>query len=105
MSHPDFLARIDATENMAWEPGKEEGTVTVVTRNGHLRVFTVEQDDLSNHDWDELARVFFGKREAKIMDHITRVCGYFAKVQNFNASKVAELHDRQRGNYALPTPT
>tara|TARA_Y100000034_G_scaffold126870_1_gene178784 strand:+ start:525 stop:896 length:372 start_codon:yes stop_codon:yes gene_type:complete len=33
--------------------------------------------------------------------HITRVCGYYSRVSNWNKSKVGELKDRHRGNYAV----
>lgn len=32
---------------------------------------------------------------------LTRIVGYFSRVNNWNPSKKAELHDRQRGNYAV----
>lgn len=31
---------------------------------------------------------------------ISRVVGYFSRIDNWNASKVAEFQDRQKGNYA-----
>lgn len=31
---------------------------------------------------------------------ISRVVGYFSRLDNWNASKVAEFKDRQKGNYA-----
>jgi len=34
---------------------------------------------------------------------ISRVVGYFSRIDNWNKSKTAELRDRQRGNYAVPT--
>jgi len=34
---------------------------------------------------------------------ITRIVGYFSRVNNWNPSKLAELRDRQRGNYKLPS--
>ena len=32
---------------------------------------------------------------------ITRVVGYFSRVNNWNKSKLGELRDRQRGSYSL----
>ncbi|MHA1518512.1 MAG: anaerobic ribonucleoside-triphosphate reductase [Alphaproteobacteria bacterium] len=32
---------------------------------------------------------------------ITRIVGYYSRVDNWNKSKLGELHDRQRGNYSL----
>jgi hypothetical protein len=33
--------------------------------------------------------------------HITRVCGYYSRVSNWNKSKVGELKDRHNGNYGV----
>jgi len=30
-----------------------------------------------------------------------RVVGYFSRVDNWNKSKIAELRDRQKGNYKI----
>ena len=32
---------------------------------------------------------------------MSRVVGYFSRVDNWNASKKAELKDRQKGNYGV----
>lgn len=32
---------------------------------------------------------------------ISRVVGYYSKIENWNKSKIAELKDRQKGNYAI----
>lgn len=32
---------------------------------------------------------------------LTRVVGYFSRVDNWNKSKKAELRDRQKGNYSV----
>jgi len=51
--------------------------------------------------WDTLESILVGKREPDVLYHMTRVVGYFSRVSNFNSSKVAELADRQKGNYAI----
>jgi len=32
---------------------------------------------------------------------ISRIVGYFSKVENWNGSKQAEFRDRQKGNYKI----
>ncbi len=51
--------------------------------------------------WKELEAVLTGKREPRIMIHLTRIVGYYSRVQNWNRSKLAELKDRHNGNYGL----
>ncbi|MCC8180757.1 MAG: anaerobic ribonucleoside-triphosphate reductase [Planctomycetes bacterium] len=51
--------------------------------------------------WDILEDVLVGKREPAVLQHMTRVVGYFSRVENWNKSKVGELKDRQKGNYSI----
>ncbi len=52
-------------------------------------------------DWPLLEEVLTGKREPQVLQHMTRVVGYFSRVENWNKSKVGELKDRQKGNYSI----
>ena len=52
--------------------------------------------------WEELEGVLTGKRDARLMTHLSRIVGYYSRVRNWNSSKIAELHDRQAGNYGIP---
>jgi hypothetical protein len=51
--------------------------------------------------WKEIEDVLCWRRSPRVMTHVTRIVGYYSMIHNWNRSKVAELHDRQRGNYAL----
>lgn len=33
---------------------------------------------------------------------VTRIVGYFSRVANWSKSKVEELRDREKGDYAVP---
>lgn len=52
-------------------------------------------------DWATLESVLVGTREPQVLQHMTRVVGYFSRVENWNKSKIGELNDRQKGQYAL----
>jgi hypothetical protein len=52
-------------------------------------------------DWRPLEDVLTGRREPQVLLHVTRVVGYFSRVSNWNKSKLGELKDRHRGNYAI----
>lgn len=52
-------------------------------------------------DWDILEQVLTGKREPQVLQHMTRVVGYFSRVENWNKSKVGELKDRHKGDYSV----
>lgn len=34
--------------------------------------------------------------------HISRVVGYYSRIENWNKSKQGELKDRHKGNYSVP---
>ena len=52
-------------------------------------------------EWDVLEDVLVGNREPQILYHMTRVVGYYSRVENWNQSKVGELTDRHAGNYCV----
>lgn len=52
-------------------------------------------------EWNILEDIFTGKREPAVLQHMTRVVGYYSRIANWNKSKVGELKDRQKGDYAI----
>ena len=52
-------------------------------------------------DWQLLEDVVMCKRDPKVLYHLTRVVGYYSRVENWNKSKIGELKDRQKGNYEI----
>lgn len=48
-----------------------------------------------------LISILVGEREPDALYHMTRVVGYYARIGNFNASKLGELKDRLKGNYGF----
>ncbi len=78
---------------------RQPGVVVKYTRSGlttRIPVAAVEAVE-----WGILEDVLTGKREPQVLQHMTRVVGYFSRVENWNKSKVGELKDRQKGNYAV----
>jgi len=51
--------------------------------------------------WEDLRAMATGEKDIAPLYHVTRVCGYFSRVENFNPSKIGELKDRRKGNYAI----
>ena len=58
-------------------------------------------DAIRQAEWDTLYDVMTGKREPAVLQHMTRVVGYYSKIENWNPSKIGELKDRQKGVYEL----
>jgi len=53
--------------------------------------------DAPVEDWPKIRRAI----RAHDVTGITRICGYFSRISNWNASKKGELKDRQAGRYSV----
>lgn len=51
--------------------------------------------------WLVLEEILTAVREPQVLYHLSRVVGYYSRTENWNPSKLAELRDRQRGDYAV----
>jgi hypothetical protein len=106
MDGHDFYARVSNHAGLEWH-GVRQGDVAA---NDEVLVqykktgakFAVSLSAIRDHSWDELFAVLSGQRSPRVMTHLTRIVGYYSHVHNWNRSKVAELRDRQKGNYTIP---
>ncbi|MGR3318455.1 MAG: hypothetical protein ACUZ8O_08230 [Candidatus Anammoxibacter sp.] len=49
----------------------------------------------------EFVNVIKGERSSIILNGVTRIVGYFSRVNNWNRSKIGELRDRRAGEYSV----
>lgn len=110
MSGRDFWTKIQEHDNLNWlgcrEGENPEDDVVLVTNSLSGARFAVSVSAILEREWVELEGVFLGTRQPRILTHVTRIVGYFSQLQNWNRSKIAELRDRQKGNYSLePSPS
>ena len=49
----------------------------------------------------EFINVIKGERSSIILNGVTRIVGYFSRVNNWNRSKIGELRDRRIGEYSV----
>ena len=49
---------------------------------------------------EQVLDCLMGRRMFSCLIHMTRIVGYYSRVNNWNKSKLAELKDRQKGQYA-----
>ena len=69
--------------------------------DGKFKVMAVA---VTENDWDVLEAILIGQRQPLVLEHMTRIVGYYSKVKNWNKSKLGELRDRQAGNYRISEP-
>ena len=78
---------------------RQPGVIIKYTKNGLMTRIPVAAVEAV--EWGILEDVLTGKREPQVLQHMTRVVGYFSRVENWNKSKIGELKDRQKGNYGI----
>ncbi len=94
-SHPELEGLGIDTECKEHQPG----VIVKQTKTGLMTRIPLAAIEAA--DWDVLEDVLMGNREPQILQHMTRVVGYFSRVENWNKSKIGELKDRQKGNYSV----
>jgi hypothetical protein len=77
-----------------WERDEREGGVVI--KNNYFHTVTLLSDDIIKAN----DRIFLEKatHRGKNIEQITRVTGYFAKINGFNKGKLAEVRDRHRSD-------
>ena len=90
----EYLAENPAT--FEWQEGEHDKKAGVFVKNTQFDTkthFTI--DAIKNHDIDFLV---VQTHQGKNVEHITRVTGFFSKVQSWNKGKRGELKQRYRVN-------
>lgn len=105
MDGHEFYTRVDKHSDLEWL-GVQEGRSlaedeAIIRHTTTGAKYAVAVSAILEHPWAELEAVLTGKRVAKLMSHLSRIVGYFSRIANWNASKLAELHDRHNGQYSL----
>ena len=83
----------------SWTEGKhndKKGYFIGSQKHDTISHFTEEA--IGKNHWHTLYRAL---QQGKDISYVTRVVGYYSKVQNWNRSKVGELRDRHKGEYAV----
>ena len=106
MQGREFYEKVTSHEDIEWlgviegrSPSEDEALVQH-TETGIKHAVSVSS--ILSSPWKELEAVLTGRREPRVMIHLTRIVGYYSRVQNWNRSKLAELADRHAGTYGIP---
>jgi len=94
-----FFEAVEADENL--QGVGVNGHDTYVQEVQSKIVTRVPLDLIEMSDWSDMCPILIGAREPIVLKHITRVVGYFSQVANWNRSKIGELKDRHKGDYAI----
>ena len=77
------------------------GDRILVRRKDDPLAYSLCVGTILEHDWETLQEVILGDRETQLIYHVTRIVGYFSRVENWNLSKIGELRDRREGDYEI----
>lgn len=80
------------------------GTFITIGNKKKYATHTFPFSEIMKHPWEEWLALFMGLRGSRLMIQLSRVVGYYSRVDNWNRSKQAELKDRHGGDYALAEP-
>lgn len=93
--HPE-LTGVDII--LADEP--DEDAFVILHKKGKIG-YRVLVDTVQQETWETLEPILTGQRQAEALYHISRVVGYFSRLENWNQSKLGEHKDRMKGNYGI----
>lgn len=101
MNLQDFFKAVEADGGLEGVTVVEKPPSFVVAciSNGYktkLPFETVEQCE-----WADMRAVMLGERPPEPITHISRIVGYYSRIENWNPSKVGELKDRHEGAYSI----
>ena len=105
-----FIEAIEGTENLsvigtAFNNRGEEVFVIEDANSACLHIEVVISEIVEKVKNITVAREFVkiiqGGRSPIILNGITRIVGYFSKINNWNRSKIGELRDRRKWEYSV----
>lgn len=105
MKLSDFFDSVEAHPELAGEglDQPEKKTPGCIVRHIKSGLSTrLPLEAIEKGEWNIIEEVLTCKREPVALQCMTRVVGYFSRIDNWNKSKLGELKDRQSGTYSLP---
>ncbi len=99
MQLSQFESRIEGTIDLEIVENMKEG---YLIRNNTTEVeYTALKGAILGNNEAVVFDILEGKREPRILRHVSRIVGYFSQIGNWNKSKLGELRARRAGNYAI----
>jgi len=102
----DFFWRVESDERLRGidittgdDPELDAITVEDI-KTGYKTTFRVPV--VLELEWEKLRAIATGEERIDPLYHISRIVGYYSRIENWNRSKLGELADRRAGRYAIP---
>jgi len=103
MTGREFYDAVQAEDELTWLGVQEGGPgeadcVVVQSRVLHDSKHAIPIAEIQRCP-EQVLDCLMGRQMFQTMIHLTRIVGYYSRVNNWNRSKLAELKDRQKGFY------
>lgn len=100
MTIEEFIEQLKKTPEV--ELINENDDNRIVVRHKPSEVYTcILRDIVPTETWHRLWQIITGDQLVDPIYHVTRIVGYFSRVENWNKSKIGEYNDRKKGNYEI----
>lgn len=103
MKIEDFFKAVNDHEDLEGLDIKQDASNPIfAVRHKQSKMIThAPLQDIESNDWEKLEPILTNADDLNPLFHMTRVVGYYSRTENWNNSKIGELKDRHKGNYAL----
>jgi len=93
MKKEDFVAKI-VDLGYEWAEYEHEGAPGIAIRKDENKIF-ISDDGIKTQKWEKI------KKGIPDLIYMSRIVGYYSRINNWNKSKLGELKDRHAGNYVV----
>jgi len=97
-----FLDHVEADEELSYAGLDADARTVIIHHKTTQADWSVGAGAVKDNEWETIRAILYGEREPNVLKHMTRIVGYYSSIRNWNKSKIAELADRRKGNYAIP---
>lgn len=98
----EFFDHVEADSDLCGLGVDESNEVGLIVEHTPTGIKTkICTDEIDKNDWDSLRDIMVCNRDPMALQHISRVVGYFSRVNNWNKSKIGERASRSKGNYVV----
>lgn len=93
----DFVENVDNDPDLTGVDMKSD----LVVKNSRGEYVSLSLDLVVKAEWPQLREMIEGTYTPPLY-HVSRIVGYYSRIENWNKSKLGELRDRRQGDYAVP---
>jgi anaerobic ribonucleoside-triphosphate reductase len=73
----------------------------VIKNETNNTICGITTDAVQSSQWQDIEDSIMGRRNPVVVHHMSRIVGYFSKIENWHDTKLSELEDRHKGDYIV----